>query len=165
MGGSLGSKKLNSIIRENLEALQATYQIIHLTGKGLIDEQYSNQKDYIQFDFVKDDLTDLLAITDTVISRAGSNAIYEFLALRIPMLLIPLGLEQSRGDQIDNAENFEAKGFGKTIPENDLTEQKLIDQLNNIEANRDVIINQMQTYKESFTRQDLFRKIIKDALS
>lgn len=165
MGGSLGSKKLNSIIRENLDALQTSYQIIHLTGKGLIDEQYTNQKDYIQFDFVKDDLTDLLAITDTVISRAGSNAIYEFLALRIPMLLIPLGLDQSRGDQIDNAKNFEAKGFGKTIPEDVLTEQKLIDQLNDIETNRDTIINQMQTYKESFTRQDLFRKIIKDALS
>lgn len=165
MGGSLGSEKLNSIIRENLDALQTSYQIIHLTGKGLIDEQYTNQKDYIQFDFVKDDLTDLLAITDTVISRAGSNAIYEFLALRIPMLLIPLGLDQSRGDQIDNAKNFEAKGFGKTIPEDVLTEQKLIDQLNDIETNRDTIINQMQTYKESFTRQDLFRKIIKDALS
>ncbi|MDW8546764.1 undecaprenyldiphospho-muramoylpentapeptide beta-N-acetylglucosaminyltransferase [Staphylococcus pseudoxylosus] len=165
MGGSLGSKKLNSIIRENLDALQTSYQIIHLTGKGLIDEQYTNQKDYIQFDFVKDDLTDLLAITDTVISRAGSNAIYEFLALRIPMLLIPLGLDQSRGDQIDNAKNFETKGFGKTIPEDVLTEQKLIDQLNDIETNRDTIINQMQTYKESFTRQDLFRKIIKDALS
>ncbi|MDW8798831.1 undecaprenyldiphospho-muramoylpentapeptide beta-N-acetylglucosaminyltransferase [Staphylococcus pseudoxylosus] len=165
MGGSLGSKKLNSIIRENLDALQTSYQIIHLTGKGLIDEQYTKQKDYIQFDFVKDDLTDLLAITDTVISRAGSNAIYEFLALRIPMLLIPLGLDQSRGDQIDNAKNFEAKGFGKTIPEDVLTEQKLIDQLNDIETNRDTIINQMQTYKESFTRQDLFRKIIKDALS
>ncbi|MEB5783686.1 undecaprenyldiphospho-muramoylpentapeptide beta-N-acetylglucosaminyltransferase [Staphylococcus pseudoxylosus] len=165
MGGSLGSKKLNSIIRDNLDALQTSYQIIHLTGKGLIDEQYTNQKDYIQFDFVKDDLTDLLAITDTVISRAGSNAIYEFLALRIPMLLIPLGLDQSRGDQIDNAKNFETKGFGKTIPEDVLTEQKLIDQLNDIETNRDTIINQMQTYKESFTRQDLFRKIIKDALS
>lgn len=165
MGGSLGSEKLNSIIRENLDALQTSYQIIHLTGKGLIDEQYTNQKDYIQFDFVKDDLTDLLAITDTVISRAGSNAIYEFLALRIPMLLIPLGLDQSRGDQIDNAKNFEAKGFGKTIPEDVLTEQKLIDQLNDIETNRDTTINQMQTYKESFTRQDLFRKIIKDALS
>lgn len=165
MGGSLGSKKLNSIIRDNLDALQTSYQIIHLTGKGLIDEQYTNQKDYIQFDFVKDDLTDLLAITDTVISRAGSNAIYEFLALRIPMLLIPLGLDQSRGDQIDNAKNFETKGFGKTITEDVLTEQKLIDQLNDIETNRDTIINQMQTYKESFTRQDLFRKIIKDALS
>lgn len=37
MGGSLGSKKLNETIRENLEALLHDYQIIHLTGKGLVD--------------------------------------------------------------------------------------------------------------------------------
>ncbi|HDG2089638.1 TPA: undecaprenyldiphospho-muramoylpentapeptide beta-N-acetylglucosaminyltransferase, partial [Staphylococcus aureus] len=96
MGGSLGSKKLNSIIRENLDALLQQYQVIHLTGKGLKDAQVK-KSGYIQYEFVKDDLTDLLAITDTVISRAGSNAIYEFLTLRIPMLLVPLGLDQSRG--------------------------------------------------------------------
>ncbi|HHQ1762548.1 TPA: undecaprenyldiphospho-muramoylpentapeptide beta-N-acetylglucosaminyltransferase, partial [Staphylococcus aureus] len=94
MGGSLGSKKLNSIIRENLDALLQQYQVIHLTGKGLKDAQVK-KSGYIQYEFVKDDLTDLLAITDTVISRAGSNAIYEFLTLRIPMLLVPLGLDQS----------------------------------------------------------------------
>ncbi|EOD3641064.1 undecaprenyldiphospho-muramoylpentapeptide beta-N-acetylglucosaminyltransferase, partial [Staphylococcus aureus] len=99
MGGSLGSKKLNSIIRENLDALLQQYQVIHLTGKGLKDAQVK-KSGYIQYEFVKEDLTDLLAITDTVISRAGSNAIYEFLTLRIPMLLVPLGLDQSRGDQI-----------------------------------------------------------------
>ncbi|HCV4693071.1 TPA: undecaprenyldiphospho-muramoylpentapeptide beta-N-acetylglucosaminyltransferase, partial [Staphylococcus aureus] len=91
MGGSLGSKKLNSIIRENLDALLQQYQVIHLTGKGLKDAQVK-KSGYIQYEFVKEDLTDLLAITDTVISRAGSNAIYEFLTLRIPMLLVPLGL-------------------------------------------------------------------------
>ncbi|HBU9596472.1 TPA: undecaprenyldiphospho-muramoylpentapeptide beta-N-acetylglucosaminyltransferase, partial [Staphylococcus aureus] len=85
MGGSLGSKKLNSIIRENLDALLQQYQVIHLTGKGLKDAQVK-KSGYIQYEFVKEDLTDLLAITDTVISRAGSNAIYEFLTLRIPML-------------------------------------------------------------------------------
>ena len=37
MGGSLGSKKLNQAIRENLEALLQDYQIIHLTGHGLVD--------------------------------------------------------------------------------------------------------------------------------
>ncbi|HDM5833555.1 TPA: undecaprenyldiphospho-muramoylpentapeptide beta-N-acetylglucosaminyltransferase, partial [Staphylococcus aureus] len=105
MGGSLGSKKLNSIIRENLDALLQQYQVIHLTGKGLKDAQVK-KSGYIQYEFVKEDLTDLLAITDTVISRAGSNAIYEFLTLRIPMLLVPLGLDQSRGDQIDNANHF-----------------------------------------------------------
>ncbi|HDI0519423.1 TPA: undecaprenyldiphospho-muramoylpentapeptide beta-N-acetylglucosaminyltransferase, partial [Staphylococcus aureus] len=88
MGGSLGSKKLNSIIRENLDALLQQYQVIHLTGKGLKDAQVK-KSGYIQYEFVKEDLTDLLAITDTVISRAGSNAIYEFLTLRIPMLLVP----------------------------------------------------------------------------
>ncbi len=61
------------------------YQVIHLTGKGLKDVQVK-KSGYIQYEFVKEDLTDLLAITDTVISRAGSNAIYEFLTLRIPML-------------------------------------------------------------------------------
>ncbi|MGO3722500.1 MAG: undecaprenyldiphospho-muramoylpentapeptide beta-N-acetylglucosaminyltransferase [Staphylococcus equorum] len=165
MGGSLGSKKLNEIIRQNLDALNENYQVVHLTGKGLLEKQYSNKEEYTQFEFVKDDLTDLLAITDTVISRAGSNAIYEFLALRIPMLLIPLGLDQSRGDQIDNAKNFESKGFGKTLPEDTLTETQLITQLSEIEANRESIVKQMQTYKESYTRQDLFNKIINDALN
>ena len=163
MGGSLGSKKLNDIIRENLEALLHDYQIIHLTGHGLVDESYK-QKVYIQYEFVKEELTHLLSITDTVVSRAGSNAIYEFLTLRIPMLLIPLGLDQSRGDQIDNAKYFESKGYGKMIPEDQLTQFKLLEQLKQIESHRTDITHQMESYKESYTKEDLFNKILNDAL-
>lgn len=163
MGGSLGSKKLNDIIRENLEALLHDYQIIHLTGHGLVDESYK-QKGYIQYEFVKGELTHLLSITDTVVSRAGSNAIYEFLTLRIPMLLIPLGLDQSRGDQIDNAKYFESKGYGKMIPEDQLTQFKLLEQLKQIESHRTDITHQMESYKESYTKEDLFNKILNDAL-
>lgn len=163
MGGSLGSKKLNDIIRENLEALLHDYQIIHLSGHGLVDESYK-QKGYIQYEFVKEELTHLLSITDTVVSRAGSNAIYEFLTLRIPMLLIPLGLDQSRGDQIDNAKYFESKGYGKMIPEDQLTQFKLLEQLKQIESHRNDIIHQMESYKESYTKEDLFNKILNDAL-
>ncbi|WP_326514898.1 undecaprenyldiphospho-muramoylpentapeptide beta-N-acetylglucosaminyltransferase [Staphylococcus hominis] len=163
MGGSLGSKKLNDIIRENLEALLHDYQIIHLTGHGLVDESYK-QEGYIQYEFVKEELTHLLSITDTVVSRAGSNAIYEFLTLRIPMLLIPLGLDQSRGDQIDNAKYFESKGYGKMIPEDQLTQFKLLEQLKQIESHRNDIIHQMESYKESYTKEDLFNKILNDAL-
>lgn len=163
MGGSLGSKKLNDIIRDNLEALLHDYQIIHLTGHGLVDESYK-QKGYTQYEFVKEELTHLLSITDTVVSRAGSNAIYEFLTLRIPMLLIPLGLDQSRGDQIDNAKYFESKGYGKMIPEDQLTQFKLLEQLKQIESHRNDIIHQMESYKESYTKEDLFNKILNDAL-
>lgn len=164
MGGSLGSKKLNSIIRENLDALLQQYQVIHLTGKGLKDAQVK-KSGYIQYEFVKEDLTDLLAITDTVISRAGSNAIYEFLTLRIPMLLVPLGLDQSRGDQIDNANYFADKGYAKTIDEEQLTAQILLQELNEMEQERTRIINNMKSYEQSYTKEALFDKMIKDALN
>lgn len=164
MGGSLGSKKLNSIIRENLDALLQQYQVIHLTGKGLKDDQ-AKKSGYIQYEFVKEDLTDLLAITDTVISRAGSNAIYEFLTLRIPMLLVPLGLDQSRGDQIDNANHFADKGYAKAIDEEQLTAQILLQELNEMEQERTRIINNMKSYEQSYTKEALFDKMIKDALN
>ncbi len=164
MGGSLGSKKLNSIIRENLDALLQQYQVIHLTGKGLKDDQVK-KSGYIQYEFVKEDLTDLLAITDTVISRAGSNAIYEFLTLRIPMLLVPLGLDQSRGDQIDNANHFADKGYAKAIDEEQLTAQILLQELNEMEQERTRIINNMKSYEQSYTKESLFDKMIKDALN
>ncbi|HDK7459167.1 TPA: undecaprenyldiphospho-muramoylpentapeptide beta-N-acetylglucosaminyltransferase [Staphylococcus aureus] len=164
MGGSLGSKKLNSIIRENLDALLQQYQVIHLTGKGLKDDQVK-KSGYIQYEFVKEDLTDLLAITDTVISRAGSNAIYEFLTLRIPMLLVPLGLDQSRGDQIDNANHFADKGYAKAIDEEQLTAQILLQELNEMEQERTRIINSMKSYEQSYTKEALFDKMIKDALN
>ncbi|HCY8760988.1 TPA: undecaprenyldiphospho-muramoylpentapeptide beta-N-acetylglucosaminyltransferase [Staphylococcus aureus] len=164
MGGSLGSKKLNSIIRENLDALLQQYQVIHLTGKGLKDDQVK-KSGYIQYEFVKEDLTDLLAITDTVISRAGSNAIYEFLTLRIPMLLVPLGLDQSRGDQIDNANHFADKGYAKATDEEQLTAQILLQELNEMEQERTRIINNMKSYEQSYTKEALFDKMIKDALN
>ncbi|HHC9188823.1 TPA: undecaprenyldiphospho-muramoylpentapeptide beta-N-acetylglucosaminyltransferase [Staphylococcus aureus] len=164
MGGSLGSKKLNSIIRENLDTLLQQYQVIHLTGKGLKDDQVK-KSGYIQYEFVKEDLTDLLAITDTVISRAGSNAIYEFLTLRIPMLLVPLGLDQSRGDQIDNANHFADKGYAKAIDEEQLTAQILLQELNEMEQERTRIINNMKSYEQSYTKEALFDKMIKDALN
>ncbi|SGT68339.1 undecaprenyldiphospho-muramoylpentapeptide beta-N-acetylglucosaminyltransferase [Staphylococcus aureus] len=164
MGGSLGSKKLNSIIRENLDALLQQYQVIHLTGKGLKDAQVK-KSGYIQYEFVKEDLTDLLAITDTVISRAGSNAIYEFLTLRIPMLLVPLGLDQSRGDQIDNANHFADKGYAKAIDEEQLTAQILLQELNEMEQERTRIINNMKSYEQSYTKEALFDKMIRDALN
>ena len=80
------------------------------------------------------------------------------------MLLIPLGLDQSRGDQIDNAKNFESKGYGRHILEDKLTQVE-IQELNDIESNREAIINQMKTYKESYTKEDLFDKIVHDALN
>ena len=90
IGGSLGAAAINEAVRKALPVLLPSYQIIHVCGKGKVDAAIKNCPGYIQFDYVKDELSDLLAAADLVISRAGSNAICEFLALNKPNILIPL---------------------------------------------------------------------------
>ncbi|WP_353463790.1 undecaprenyldiphospho-muramoylpentapeptide beta-N-acetylglucosaminyltransferase [Mammaliicoccus sciuri] len=161
MGGSLGSKALNKAIRDNLDYLKKKYQIIHLTGKGHVDHSIKNDN-YVQYEFVSNELMHFYAITDTVISRAGANAIYEFATLKLPMLLIPLGLDQSRGDQIDNAKIFEKNGYAKVLQEKDVDQANLISQLDKLENERETIIDKMSHFKESYTKETLFNKIESD---
>ena len=125
IGGSLGSVVVKNAVRESLPCLLKDFQIIHLCGKGKTDESLKNTKGYCQFEYVKDELRDIFALSEIVISRAGANAICELLALRKPNLLIPLSAKASRGDQILNARSFERQGFSMVLEEEDLTKETL----------------------------------------
>ena len=82
------------------------YQICHLCGQGNLDPALEQTEGYAQFEYVADDLPHLFAAADFIVSRAGATALFEFLSLQKPALLIPLSLQASRGDQIENAEGF-----------------------------------------------------------
>ena len=125
MGGSLGAVKLNDCLREILPELTKTFDIIHLCGKGNLDEGLQNRTDYKQFEYVSEGLNDLFAAADFVVSRAGSNSISEFLALKKPSLLIPLSARASRGDQILNAASFEKQGFARVLDEDEMTAETM----------------------------------------
>src|SRR5699024_12378248 len=120
MGGSIGSQNINETIRKNITNLLENYQIVHICGKNNIDDSIQ-QEGYTQFEYVQEELKHIFSITDLVVSRAGANAIYEFLALQLPMLLIPLSRAASRGDQIDNAKSFSHQGFANWLSEEDMT--------------------------------------------
>src|SRR5699024_11159542 len=106
MGGSGGSRIINETIRKNLSTLLINYQIKYI-----------------------------YAITDYIISRAGSNAIFEFLALNIPMLLIPLTHGASRGDQIVNARSFEKQGYAQVLEEDKLSGENLLKSIDDLVLN------------------------------
>ena len=91
------------------------------------------------------ELADVLAITDYVISRAGSNAIFEFLSLKKPMLLIPLPLSASRGDQLLNADYFQKKGYALTLPQEEVSTERLIAAVAELQAKREMFAAAMQT--------------------
>src|SRR5699024_382345 len=116
---------------------------------------------YVQFEYVHEELKDIFSITDFVLSRAGSNAIFEFLALRIPMLLIPLSLQASRGDQIDNAKSFANKGFAHVLQESDLTEERLTKEMLKLKEYGSMLIDKMTAFESEKTRDHVIELIKK----
>lgn len=143
IGGSSGSKVINTALRDLLPELLKRYNVIHLCGKGNLDPSLSNTDGYAQFEYANKELADLFALSDLVISRAGANAICELLALRKPNILIPLSAAASRGDQILNAKSFAKQGFSYVIEEEKLTDQTLLDAVREVYADREKYIRTM----------------------
>ncbi len=144
MGGSLGSQNLNRSLEEALEALLDTYQICHIRGKGNLNPALCDIPSYVQYEYITEELPHILKATDIVLSRAGANAIFEFLALQIPHLLVPLGLSASRGDQIVNAKSFCKKGYSKVLFEENLSAQSLIQNINDLYKDKNRYIAAME---------------------
>ena len=162
IGGSLGSVIVNTAIRKALDDILKEFNVIHICGKGNVDEKLLEKSGYLQYEYVDKELKDFFALADVVVSRAGANTICELLALRKPNLLIPLSGAASRGDQILNAESFENAGYSKVIDEETLANislameiselyknsQKYIDAMSNSDATNGVenIINLIKQY-------------------
>lgn len=144
VGGSLGAVAVNEAVRQILPELLKSYQVIHLCGKGKVDESLKNLNGYVQFEYIKEELRHLFALTDLVISRAGANAICELLALHKPNLLIPLSANASRGDQILNARSFERQGFSVVLEEEEINDELLLKTIHNLYENRDSYITAMK---------------------
>jgi UDP-N-acetylglucosamine--N-acetylmuramyl-(pentapeptide) pyrophosphoryl-undecaprenol N-acetylglucosamine transferase len=128
-GGSLGSRNLNKAVRAVLADLLQRYRVAHLCGKDGLDPALDERPGYRQLEFVSAEMPDVLAAADLILSRAGSNAIFEFLALQKPHLLVPLPLAASRGDQILNAQAFAAEGYSRVLPEEEMSGGRLLHEL------------------------------------
>ena len=144
MGGSLGARKINEVLREALPSLTAKYNIIHICGKNNLDEKLVGKSGYKQFEYVGDELPHLLAVTDFMLSRAGANALAEIVALNIPSLLIPLSAAASRGDQILNAKAMKKKGYCEVLEEENLTKESLSKMLDEVYIQRKEYISKMR---------------------
>ena len=143
IGGSLGSVAVTTAVRQILPELLKEFDVVHLCGKGKLDESLTNTEGYVQYEYIKEELSDLFALADLVISRAGANAICEISALKKPNLLIPLSANASRGDQILNARSFERLGYSKVLEEEELTQETLLQAIQTLYQNREDYITAM----------------------
>ncbi len=116
LGGGSGSVAINRAVRADIKRFCDEYFLLHVCGKGNVVD--STVKDYRQFEYVNN-IGDLYAAADVVVTRAGAGATFEALALKKPAVLIPLA-KQTRGDQLQNARYFERRGLCKVLPEKQL---------------------------------------------
>lgn len=144
IGGSLGAANVNKAVREALPSLISDFQIVHLCGKGKTDDTLNDKKGYKQFEYIKDELKDLFAMSDIIISRAGANAICEIAALKKPSILIPLSARASRGDQILNANSFKKQGFSEVLEEEELNTTLLVNTIHDVYNNRSKYISNIE---------------------
>ena len=144
-GGSLGAVAVNEAVRAALPFLLQDFDIVHLTGRGKKDDSLDGTAGYIQYEYISDEMADLFALADIVISRAGANAICELAALSIPNLLIPLSAKASRGDQILNARSFEKQGFSVVLEEEEITTGVLVSAVKDLYEKRQTYTDAMKS--------------------
>lgn len=145
-GGSQGAAAINDAVRGALPELLKTFDILHLCGKGKLDESKKDTPGYVQVEYLSEGMNDAYAATDLVLSRAGSNTICELLALRKPHLLIPYPAAGggSRGDQIVNAQSFQQKGYSQVLEQAALTPQTLAEALMRTWKDRRAMVDAMK---------------------
>ncbi len=160
MGGSLGSRIINEAVRKAIREITAKYNVIHICGKGNVNDSIAIPG-YKQFEYVSDELPDFFALCDYIISRAGSNSIHEFLALKKPMILIPLSTKASRGDQILNAKSFEKRGFAIVLNEENLSGKTLLEAITYLENDAQKMIKAMEKENHANGTEIIFDILMK----
>lgn len=160
IGGSLGAQSLNKAVADNLDKLLAKYQVIHIAGKSGFNPELKGEG-YKQYEYVDKELKDLMALADVVVSRAGSNAIFELASLNKPMILVPLPNTASRGEQSLNAQSFVKKGYAEIIKDEDVANPEiLLPMLDKVYKNKSQYEHAMKDNPVKITSADALSKKI-----
>lgn len=146
LGGSLGAMKINEVIIQSLAQLTKNYTVVHMTGAG--KEYLSKQHNYLPYASFKDELADIYQAADIIVSRAGATTLAEILTIHKPAILIPLGRDQSRGDQIINAKTFSHLPSIRVLAEENLSSETLLKSIKDLEQNQSDI-----TYSDTLSHK------------
>lgn len=144
VGGSSGAQAINRALRAALPGLTTGFQVLHLCGAGNLDPNLEGTQGYCQKEYLNEEMPHAYAAADVLISRAGSNTLSEILALRKPSLLIPYPKAASRGDQILNAQSFEARGLARVLYQEDMTPDTLRTRVVEVYKDRGSLIDAME---------------------
>jgi UDP-N-acetylglucosamine--N-acetylmuramyl-(pentapeptide) pyrophosphoryl-undecaprenol N-acetylglucosamine transferase len=129
LGGSQGSQRVNDFILNILPSLLKNFQVLHQCGtrnytqvaqesSAILGEEQQKRYRPVAF-FSQEDLAHAYAISDLIVSRAGSGSIFEIAYLGKPAILIPLP-EAAQNHQAQNAYEYAKTGAAVVVEESNL---------------------------------------------
>ena len=90
LGGSLGSKRINELIAQELEFFgNLDLQIIWQCGKGYIEMYETRNSEFVKVHAFLNDMAKAYAAADVIISRSGASAVSELCLVGKPTIFIP----------------------------------------------------------------------------
>ena len=138
LGGSSGARQINQLVYDNIAFLCDNFIVVHQTGLVNADDDKSKElvekygESYKPYNFIYQEMPDVVSCADVILSRAGANSIWEAAVLKKPMVLVPLCGSGTRGDQVDNAEFFKSRGAAEVLLGKDADSEHLKNALNNM---------------------------------
>ena len=129
VGGGTGSHIINEFVEDNHRDLLKEMNVILISGKQKSPRKPGHYtiKDnrYIIEELVQDNLENIYAVADLVVTRAGLGALYELLALEKPVFVLPIKNSQ----QEDNAELLHKNEIGEIFHSHDIDSGKLLKEI------------------------------------
>ncbi|HPN96261.1 MAG TPA: undecaprenyldiphospho-muramoylpentapeptide beta-N-acetylglucosaminyltransferase [Candidatus Moranbacteria bacterium] len=140
LGGSQGARNINNKILDILPDLLHKYQIIHQTGENNFEEVARKagelgikpgREGYHAITFYGEEIKDILAVSDLVISRAGANSLAEIAATKKPSIIIPLA-SAANNHQRMNAYYIAKTGACMVLEESNLGSHMLLSKIEEV---------------------------------
>ncbi len=168
LGGSQGAERINSLILDSLDELLVDFTIIHQTGtqnfelcklaaENFIPDEERRQH-YHPYPFLEGViLNDAYHLAHIVISRAGSNSIYEIALHGKPSILIPIP-ESISHDQRSNAYAYARSGGATVMEETNLRDTLLRAEIDRIMQNEELYMT-MSKSAQAFANRDSANQI------
>lgn len=130
LGGSQGSERINDLFLSTASPFLENFQVIHQCGEGSYKQVLAETKAVIKEELKKnyyltpflneEDLSHAYALTDLVVSRAGSGSIFEIAAVGKGGVLLPLP-EAAQHHQVKNAYSYASTGSGVVFEEENMS--------------------------------------------
>jgi len=139
-GGNQGSHIINTVVKQILRQLTKDFVVIHACGRATATTNYveelqqaarslpsTHQNRYFVREWIQaPELAWILQHAQLSISRAGANTVQELMQSKVPAILVPLPFSY-HNEQALNAKIMTDHGGAITIPQKDLSPQKLLE--------------------------------------